>query len=42
MVGFTVDEHNSSLVTSDMISAVEAAKAGIVDGSISVADWSQE
>ena len=39
MVGYATKD---GMVTSDMESAVEAAAADIVSGSMEVADWSQE
>jgi len=38
-VDWALDEHNQALVTDAMKAAVEAAKAGIVDGSIKVHDY---
>ena len=39
MVGYATED---GMVTDDMVAAAEAAAAGIADGSIQVADWSQE
>jgi len=41
-VGYAMDEHNADIVSADMISKVEAARADIISGAIIVADWSQE
>ena len=38
-VGYSLDEHNSSLMTSDIISAVESAKSNIVSGELKVHDY---
>ena len=38
-VGYAMDEHNASLVSEEMIAAVEAAKAKIVAGEITVHDY---
>ena len=38
-VGYAVDEHNEALITSDMKSAVEDAKAKIIAGEIKVHDY---
>ena len=38
-VGVAVDENNESLVSEDMMAAVEEARAGILDGSIEVVDY---
>ncbi len=38
-VGWALDEHNESLITADMKSAVEAAAASIVSGEIEVHDY---
>ena len=38
-VGYAMDENNAELVTADMQAAVEEAKAGIADGSITVHDY---
>ena len=38
-VGWALDEHNESLITDDMKSAVETAAAGIVSGEIEVHDY---
>lgn len=38
-VGWALDEHNASLITADMKSAVEAAAGGIVAGDIQVHDY---
>jgi basic membrane protein A len=40
-VGYSIDEHNESLITADMKSAVEAAKAAIISGELTVIDASQ-
>jgi basic membrane protein A len=39
MVGYATED---GMVTDEMAAAAEAAAAGIIDGSITVADWSQE
>ncbi len=41
-VGWALDEHNESLITADMKSAVEKAKADIISGKINVVDVSAE
>ena len=41
MVGYSMDENNADLVSSDMIAKVEAAKADIVSGKITVVDVTQ-
>ncbi len=38
-VGYALDEHNKSLVSTDMIAALEAEKAKIVSGQIKVHDY---
>ncbi|MCV2882661.1 BMP family lipoprotein [Actibacterium sp. XHP0104] len=38
-VGYAMDEHNQNLVNDDMIAAVEAAKAQIIAGEITVEDY---
>jgi len=38
-VGFAMDENNESLVSAEMLAAVEEARAGIVSGEISVHDY---
>lgn len=38
-VSYSMDEHNSALVTEDMIAKVEAAKAQIIAGEITVHDY---
>jgi len=38
-VGFAMDENNESLVSPEMLAAVEEARAGIVSGEISVHDY---
>jgi len=38
-VGYAVDDNNSALITEDMKAAVSEARAGIIDGSISVHDY---
>ncbi|MDJ0995387.1 MAG: BMP family ABC transporter substrate-binding protein [Dinoroseobacter sp.] len=38
-VGYAVDENNEALLTEDMISAVEEAKAGIIAGDIEVTSY---
>ena len=38
-VGYSVDEHNESLLNADQIAQVEAAKAAIIDGSLEVAAY---
>ena len=41
-VGWALDEHNASLITDDMKAKVEAAKADIIAGKISVVDVSAQ
>jgi basic membrane protein A len=41
-VGAAMDEHNADLVSADMLAAVEAARAGIVDGSIVVHNYTDD
>ena len=41
-VGWALDEHNASLITDEIKSAVEQAKADIISGKISVADASAQ
>ncbi len=41
-VGWALDEHNESLITGDMKSAVEKAKAEIISGKINVVDVSAQ
>ena len=41
-VGWALDEHNDSLITGDMKSAVEKAKAEIISGKINVVDVSAQ
>ena len=38
-VGYSIDEHNRSLISPDMEGKIEAARAGIIDGSIPVTDY---
>ncbi len=38
-VGYALDEHNQSLVTQEMIAAVDAAKAMIISGELTVHDY---
>ena len=38
-VGYSIDEHNRSLISADMEGKIEAARAGIIDGSIPVTDY---
>ena len=38
-VGYSIDEHNRSLISADMEEKIEAARAGIIDGSIPVTDY---
>jgi len=38
-IDYAMDEHNAAIFTDEMKTAVEAAKAGIIDGSISVHDY---
>jgi len=38
-IDYALDEHNAAAFTDDIKAAVEAAKAGIIDGSISVHDY---
>lgn len=37
-----IDEHNKDLMTDDILAAIETAKAGIIDGSIKVHDYSTD
>jgi basic membrane protein A len=39
-VGWALDENNESLITAEMREAVDAARAGIIDGSIPVHNYS--
>ncbi len=41
-VGWALDENNADLITDDMKAAVEAARAGIIDGSIQVHNYSDD
>ncbi len=41
-VGFALDENNADLITPEMLAAVEAASAGIIDGSISVHNYNSD
>ncbi len=41
-VGYAVDEHNESVVTADMQSSIDEAKAKIIAGEISVHDYSSD
>ena len=41
-VGFALDEHNAALITPEMLAAVEAAQAGIIDGSIAVHNYNSD
>ncbi len=41
-VGYALDEHNAGLVTDDMVAQVEAAKAAIIAGTLSVHDYSSD
>ena len=41
-VGWALDENNQDLITDDMKAAVEAAQAGIIDGSIQVHNYSDD
>ena len=41
-VGYAVDENNEALLTAEMTSAVEEAKAGIIAGEISVHDYTTD
>ncbi len=38
-VGYSIDEHNRALISADMEGEIEAARAGIIDGSIPVTDY---
>ena len=38
-VGYSIDEHNRSLMTADMEEQIEAARAAIINGSITVTDY---
>jgi len=38
-IDYALDENNAAILTADMIAAIDAAKAAIVDGSISVHDY---
>ncbi|MEE9429280.1 MAG: BMP family ABC transporter substrate-binding protein [Paracoccaceae bacterium] len=38
-IDYAVDEHNAGVFSADIAAAVEAAKAGIIDGSIAVHDY---
>ncbi len=41
-VGWSLDEHNESLISADMKAAVEQAKADIISGKINVVDVSAQ
>jgi basic membrane protein A len=41
-VGYALDEHNAGIFTAEVKAAVDAAKAGILDGSISVHDYTTD
>ena len=41
-VGAAMDEYNADLVSSDMLAAVDAARAGIIDGSIVVHNYTDD
>lgn len=41
-IDYALDEHNAEIFTADIKTAVEAAKAGIIDGSISVHDYTSD
>ncbi len=41
-VGYAMDEHNAALVSQEMIDAVEAAKAAIISGELSVHNYSDD
>ena len=41
-VGWALDEHNESLITADMKTAVEKAKSDIISGKINVVDVSAQ
>jgi len=41
-VDYAVDENNAEVLTADMIAAIDAAKAGIIDGSVSVHDYTSD
>jgi basic membrane protein A len=38
-VGYALDDNNAGIFTADIQAAVDAAKAGIIDGSIPVHDY---
>ncbi len=38
-VGYSIDEHNRSLMTADMEARIEAARNGIIDGTLVVTDY---
>ncbi len=38
-VGYSIDEHNRDLISADMEGKIEAARAGIIEGSIAVTDY---
>ena len=38
-IDYALDEHNASVFTDEIKAAVDAAKAGIIDGSIAVHDY---
>ncbi len=41
-VGYAVDEHNEELITEEIETAVEEAKAGIISGEIEVHDYTSD
>jgi len=41
-IGYAVDEFNADILTAEMIAALEVAKAGIIDGSIKVHDYTTD
>ena len=41
-IDYALDEHNAEIFTDDIKAAVEAAKAGIIDGSIAVHDYTSD
>ena len=38
-VGYSIDEHNRALISADMEEKIEAARTGIISGSIPVTDY---
>jgi basic membrane protein A len=41
-VGYAVDEHNAELISDEMVGAVEEAKQRIIDGEITVHDYTSD